>query len=335
MKFLNLCICIVSINYIYAQNYDNPKKLKVKGTHIHSLTNIEFPEILNIYNRVSVTAFDKKKENIGVTYKYISKNGEETLITLYIYPALDGFEDRLRNEFLVSLHGIVNNSDSEGINFIQTYAFFKDSLNKVNGYTADFNTNGNAKITLFECGEWFFKIRTTSNNLDTSEINKLEKKFINYFKPTLLVRKSNLKSKADVSVSKKAFRDSLTLGCTIASAIERINWSANNIDSTERASGFPDLYLDMHISSWKAFVDFQQEKNYKTSSRITIEFISQLNKIISSGYLEEFIMKEYGMVMIIPENLKLDFEAFENWKKGNPISISLRDNLATVYYKVK
>lgn len=52
--------------------------------------------------------------------------------------------------------------------------------------------------------------------------------------------------------------------------------------------------------------------------------MAELNSIIDNGFLEEFIMEQFDMIMIVLDNLECDFEGFDAWKKDNPIHIDER-----------
>ena len=103
----------------YAQTHGQPRQLKVKGTYVHSPTMTEFPENLGGYQRQSVYSFDKKKENISSTYK----SGQTTL-SVYLYPAGDGSEGRLRNQYSQAMQDMANVLKS-GLHAQQGYKYFK------------------------------------------------------------------------------------------------------------------------------------------------------------------------------------------------------------------
>jgi hypothetical protein len=311
----------------YAQSQGPPKQLKVKGTYVHSPTRTEFPENIGIYQRQGVYSFDKKKENIGSTYK-----SEKTTLTIYIYPAGDGIEGRLRNQYLRSMQDMANASKA-GLHAQQGYKYFKKDGYRINGFSAVTPDEPKSQLTLFECGQWFFKIRITTNQLDTTGINSLEQEVLNTFQPINLVKGSHLNSKADVQVARAAFRDSLMLGSVIGSAYKKISWAIENVDSLERASGFPDLYLGMHVESLKEFVQFEKRQKW-TRQQSTTDYLNELNQIINDGFLEEFIMEQFDMIMIVPEDTNLDFKGFDIWKLTHPTKIKLNHRFYVVSYKV-
>lgn len=316
-KLETLIIILLLIGQIsYAQTPRPPKQLKVKGTYIHLSTKTEFPEIIGDYQRQDIYSFDKKKENIGSTYK----NGQTTL-SIYLYPAGAGSEGRLRNQYLQALQDMANVSKS-GLHAVQGYKYFKKDGYKVNGFSAITSGETSSQLTLFECGEWFFKVRITTQSLDTAQINALERDILNSFEPTRLVKISHLNPKADVYFAKAAFNDSLLLGSVMGSAYKKIEWAFENVDSLERAAGFPDIYLGLHVESLKEFVQFEKRKTW-TRQQSTTDYLKELNQIIDDGFLEEFIMKQFSMVMVVPKDLTLDFEGFDNWTHNHPIKIDL------------
>ncbi|HEU5290670.1 MAG TPA: hypothetical protein VFU05_08525 [Cyclobacteriaceae bacterium] len=301
-----------------------PKQLRVKGTYIHQATKVEFPESIDAYQRVGVYSFDKKKENIGCTYKY-----GQTTLSIYLYPAGNGTEGRLRNQYLQAMQDMANVS-KEGISAQQGYDYYKKDGYKVSGFTA-ISESSKSELSVFECGEWFFKIRITTNSLDTADISKLKRAVLNQFEPTRLVKISNLHSKATVHFAPGVFRDSLMLGSAMGSAFKKIEWAIENVDSLERAAGFPDLYLGLHTESLKEFVQFEK-RQYWDRQPSTTEYLNELNLIINSGFLEEFIMEQFSMIMIVPTDIVLDFEGYEKWQLSNPTKINLNSKWYLVSY---
>jgi hypothetical protein len=308
------------------------KKLNARGTYVHAATGTEFPLRIGIYEREGVYAHDKKKRDISSTYQNRTDEGKTTL-SVFVYPAGEGVEGRLRRHYFQVLQDIATVAD-KGMHAVQYYTSYKNGGYKINGYSALIDGDPISKLTLFECGKWFFKIRVTTNLLDSTGIEVLEKEVLNSFDPTQLVRNSPLDEKASVYFAPGGFRDSLMLGSVMGSAFKKIEWALENVDSLERASGFPDLYLGLHVESLKEFVQFEKRKPWNRNPSTT-EYLDELNQIIASGFLEEFIMEEFDMVMIVPADLVLDFDGFKYWKISHPIKIELAKKFCLVSYKEK
>lgn len=143
---------------------------------------------------------------------------------------------------------------------------------------------------------------------------------------------SHLNPKADINFAKAAFVDSLMLGSAMGSAFKKLEWVMDNVDSLERASGFPGLYLEMHIASLKEFTEFEKKHPDFSKAKRTEQYLTELNSIIDNGFLEEFIMEQYDMIMIVPDNLEFDFEGFDKWKKENPINIDLNERFYVIWF---
>lgn len=321
--------------YGNAQAYAPPKKIKEKGDYLHSQTQLIFPLKLDDYERRDIYSFDKKKTNVGITYEN-QKNANKTTLSIYVYPAGPGTDGRLRDEYLFSLQSIANVSD-KGVHAIQKYVCYKNDGYKINGYHAWIvNTSNSTKsvLTVYECGKWFFKIRITTDILDSLQIETLKNKILDRFQPTILVKNAPLNPKVDIYYGKAAFRDSILLGSAMGCAYKKLEWAMDNVDSLERASGFPDLYLGMHMEALKEFVHFEKEHNF-SKSQFTSDYLRELNSIINAGFLEEFIMKQYSMVMIVPDTMTFDFDAYEAWMRSNPISIDLNKKFFVMSYSDK
>lgn len=323
-----LLLIALSIS-LSTQAQKKPKKVKSKTDYSHPMTGFNFPLKISQYNRADIYAFDKKKENIGVTYK---TDDLKTNISIYLYPAGDGTEDRLRNEYLKSMQSIVNISDN-GIHAEQFAVSFKNDGYKINGFKAIFKViEKNSSLSVYECGKWFFKIRITSENLDTSAMKQTENIILDMYNPTRLVKNNPLNPKADIYFAKTAFVDSLMLGSAMGSAYKKLEWAMDNVDSLQRASGFPGLYLDLHVASLIEFTEFEKKHPDFSKTKRTVEYLTELNSIVNSGFLEEFIMEQFSMIMIVPDDLELDFDGFDNWKINNPTNIDLNERFYVISF---
>jgi hypothetical protein len=205
-----------------------------------------------------------------------------------------------------------------------------------NGFKAKIvsDTNIEDRLILFECGTWFLKIRITSNEFNSVQIDSIENKFLEIFNPTTLTETKPLNLKSDLAVAPAIGKDKIMLDAVLKSAFKKLEWANSNVSEKERVSGFPDLYLNMHIEAFKEFADFEKENEHLTNEP-NGKYITEINKILKSGYLPEFIMQQYKMVTIVPENLKLDFDGYSKWAAENKISIDLNNRYYLITYPTK
>lgn len=321
-RIITILTIIIGLN-CQAQDLTNPKKIRFKNGYEHKHSNTDFPQTLeNGFELTEVYAFDKKKKNIGATYeKKIEPKGK---LNIYIYPAEDGTEDRLRSEYLASMQSVANLTDN-GLGATQYPVKFNGKYD-CNGFKAEFKSKSQEKssLSIYECGTWFLKLRLTTEEKDSTQISKLEQSVLKTFNPSRLTEQKRLNPKADVYFAKAAFKDSIMLGSSMGSAYKKIEWVMDNVTEKERASGFPGHYLELQLASLKEFVEFDKKYDYK-KSEYTQDYLNQVNSLIDSDFLDEFIMKGFSMVMIVPENHEFDFEGFEKWKAKNEITINLNE----------
>lgn len=330
MRINTLKILILSIfisNYGFSQLRNSPKKLKFKDEFIHSESKTEFPKSIDDYNLIDAYSFDKKDENIGVTYEK-----ENTKISIYIYPDYGGNEGRLRNEFLSTYKTIFNNNkDIENLKILH-HVGEKYTCNGIRGISKNSN-NENSLLTIFECGAWLYKIRITSSELTNQSLVDLENKITNKIEPSRLTGLKLFKLKGAISFHNSAMKDSTMLVSTMAYTFKKCEWLIKNLDEKEKYSGFQDLYIDMHKEALKQFVLFEHKHKY-SSTEETKEYLKNLNKIIDSPFLNEFLMEQYKMILIIPENIILNFEEYSKWKKENNFKLELKQDLSTARYEL-
>ena len=333
MKYLQLLFLLFSLNGI-AQNPTKPKLIKEKGDYIFKPTKTIFPLEIENYSRKSIYSYDKESRNIGVEYQN-SESDFSTKISVYIYPAEDGTEGRLRNEYLKSLQAISDFTNAE-LTANQFAVKIEGEKYICNGFKAIIHSDkkNQNQLTLYECGTWFLKIRITSNKLNITQINNIENKFLDIFNPTKLTETNLLNLKSDLIIAPAIGKDQIMLEAIMKSAFKKLEWANTNVSENERVSGFPDMYLEMHIESLKNFANFEKE-NEKITNENNKKYISEINKILKSGFLPEFILKQYNMVMIVPEDLKLDFEGYEKWEAENKPSIDLNKLYYLITYPKK
>ncbi len=317
---------------INGQDLLTPKKIKAKGEYIHGQTMTIFPDNFDSYQRKDIYSFDKKETNIGVVYENLQN---QSSISIYVYPAGDGYEGRLRKEYQKSMQSIANFSDN-GIHATHFAVRHEGEKYICNGFKAIMAQEQHKynSLTLFECGQWFLKVRITASGLDSVQIDSLERKIYSQYDPTRFTALNPLDSVANVYFLKTAFRDSVLLGSAMGSAYKKIEWALENVKENERASGFPDLYLNLQVESIKAFMEFQHRFNYK-KSEFTKQYLNELQLISDAGFLAEYVMGQFGMILIIPQNTPSKYESYEKWKLSNKITVDLNQVFYVVSYGQK
>lgn len=326
---------LAALNVVNGQERMQPKKIKAKENYLHPSTRIDFPKILfDDYQREGVYSFDKKNQNIGVTYEK-NQNGEKTMISLFLYPAGAGYEGRLRQEYQKSMQSVVATTKN-GLHAIQVATQHKGEKYICNGFKAIFTNEQKdlSQLTVFESGTWFYKIRITTNQSDTTTISKLETEILQKFDPTQLTDLKRLEEKVSVYFAKTAFRDSVLLGSAMGSAYRKIDWAMDNVSENERATGFPDLYLGLHVEALKTFMEFQHRITAK-KSEFTEKYLKELQLISDADFLAEFVMEQYNLILMIPENQPDRYEEYLKWRTENNISINLNDKFYVLSFDMK
>lgn len=254
----------------------------------------------------------------------------------FLYPAGNAFEGRLREEFQKSLFSAFIATNKENLRATQWTVQHKGERYICNGLKAIFtDNNGNlSQLTLFESGTWFYKIRITTNQADTALISNLEEKILQKFDPTQLARIQPLEDFFNIYVAQTAFRDSVLLGSVLGSINRKTEWIRENVSENERATGFSDLHLNLHIESLKAFMAFQH-RTTASKSEFTRNYLNELQAIFDAGFLAEFVMEQFDFLLIVPENMEFRFDEYEKWKSENPISINLNEKFYVIEIPAK
>lgn len=327
MKKLIPLFLLFILTTIFHESYSQAR-INFRGAYTHPHSKMVFPERLDVYPRIDIYAFDAGKTDIGIVYK---DKLNETEIVVYVYPAGEGYEGRLRTEYLKSLQSIALLSFRV---FATQSAVRHQGENYIcNGFKAvmrDAKSTYNS-LTVYECGEWFLKVRVTTSRLDSARVAALEQNIYTLFDPTKLTEVSPLNVKAQVSFSKAAYRDSVLLGSAMLAAKEKINWASAHVAENERASGFPDLYLDMHVAALREFMQFQYIGKF-TMTDPTRKYLGDLQLISDAGFLSEFVMDQFGMILILPEKALTNYDAYLDWKQAQKITVDLNQLLYEISY---
>lgn len=247
MKY-NLALVFILITFFsYGQERNSPKSIKSSGDYVHRSTGFTFPEQIESYTRKSIYSFTKSNNDIEVNYE----NSDKTSVTIKVYPAGDGAEGRLRNEYLKTLQLI-----SDAANHI--VGFDQGPVRKVgdkyicNGFNAVLKSKDKTEtnqFVLYECGAWFLRIKITSKNLDSAKIEALAEAFLKKYDPTKLTELKPLNPESEFIVAPALGMDRERAKFILKSGFKKLEWANNNVPENERASGFPDLYLEMHIAA--------------------------------------------------------------------------------------
>lgn len=327
MKKLITLLLLFILTIFFQESYSQTR-INSRGAYTHPHAKMVFPERLDVYPRLDVYAFDAGKTDIGVVYK---DKSNETEIVVYVYPAGEGYEGRLRTEYQKSLQSVA--LVSFGVHASQHAVRHQGEKYICNGFKAvmrDANSTYNS-LAVYECGKWFLKVRVTSTRLDSAQVVALEQKIYTQFDPTKLTEISPLNVKASGSFSKAAYRDSVLLGSAMLAAKEKINWASVHVAENERASGFPDLYLDMHVAALREFMQFQYIGKF-TMTNATRKYLDDLQLISNAGFLSEFVMDQFGMILILPEKALANYEAYLDWKQNQKITVDLNQMLYMISY---
>ena len=329
MYKITVIIILVALNVsnVHAQFRTTPKKIRTKGAFTYAESDLTFPVAINEFERVSIYSYDKKDENMSASYNY-NKGGAKTTVTVYVYPrdyegSLIGFRDAYMNDLKA-----IATSLNMGLDAEQYYVNYEQDGYKVNGFMAQIQVDNkkNTQLALYECGRWFFKIRVTSNMLNMDSMEALNTMFVQQIKPTSLVQKTGASLSTLVHVAPACVKDSLLELCVLAMAIENVEWAEQHIDSVERLAGFPSLYLDMYVQGFKKLVEVADEHpEIKTNNEFAIEYLKKLRMLDENGFLDEFVLENYNMVMIIPEGRTFEFEAYRKWEEENKIDFRVNN----------
>lgn len=323
MRPVSKLILILIVSLVFgctASRIYQPRRIDTQSEYIHKDTRTSFPVEWEGYKRKSLTTFNKGKTNICADY-VLSNSSQDIKISVYVYPAPDAIEHRIRDEYLDCLQDIATISNSE-IKTSPKHIRVSKSGYKVLGLSSVINSEKyKTVLVLFECGEYFLKYRISSSVADTSVLVDISNQLTDKFSPIDIVRTKPLIQDITIHIAPGIVSDTSNLDAVLAAALAKTKWVNQNIDSLERCSGFPGLYfeeqkvsIDSMLNKWMAV---------KHNNTINDKFFDDLVDIRMSGFLNEFICDQYWNTLLLPDSVKLDWDNYEIWKSINNPTVKL------------
>jgi hypothetical protein len=307
------------------------RRVVVAGDFVHDSTTITFPLKYRQFTRTEISSFNETNTSIGVTYES-TLGGVNRTVTVYVYPGGKAYQDRLLSEYSESLGDIATVASKEVVATQHPLPYSKDGY-RVMGVTALLaGTSNTTLLTVFECGKWFLKLRATSSTWGTGILDSLQTDFLDLFPPTDIVRRDPLRQEGKVFVAPAAFQDSVLLHASLLGAFKTMIWARNNVDTLERCAGFPSLYLAGHTEPILEMIkDWEESK--KERSQSTDEYFKSLKQIRDDGFINEFVMAQYKMILVPSDSLHLDFPRYEEWKQTHRPTVTLDKRYFIVGYE--
>jgi hypothetical protein len=307
------------------------RRVAVGGDFVHDSTTVTFPVKIRQFTRTEITSFNESNTNIGATYES-TLGGVNSTVAVCVYPAGKAYQDRLLNEYTESLSSIATLAGKEVLATQHPLRYSKDGY-RVIGLTAHITGTLNPTLlTLFECGKWFLKMRVTSVTMGVGILDSLQSEFLESFRPTDIVRRDPLRQEGKVLMAPAAFQDSVLLHASLLGAFKTMSWARNNVDTLERCAGFPGLYLAGHTEPILEMIK-DWEKSRKERSRSTDEYFTSLKEIRDAGFINEFVMAQYKMILVASDTLHLDFQRYEEWKQTHRPGTTLDTKYFMVGYE--
>lgn len=307
--------------------------LNPSSNYVHPETQTGFPYKIGEFVRSQIVTYKNTPSKIDAIYESDS-DGKKSSFTISLIPDNEGVEGRLRNVYLKE---ILPFEKEEKRNFppMAVPVKFNGNLYTCNGIKGTYKKSDNefSRLTVYECGTWLLKISMKANNLDSIGFEKFNQTLIQRFDPSRLTSLRPLNLKSNVDFERDALKDTIMTGALVGSAFKKMDWAIINVSNRERASGFPDLYLNMHLAAWKEFINLQKKKKDITGSYTAKKYVEELYAINNAGFLAEFVMEEYNNIMIVPDYITLNLAAFNKWKEDKNLTINLQKKLYTICYR--
>ena len=303
------------------------------SNYVHPETQTGFPYKIGEFVRSQIVTYKNTPSKIDAVYESDS-DGKKSSFTISLIPDNEGVEGRLRNVYLMEILPF-EKEEKRSFPPMAVPVKFNGNLYTCNGIKGTYKKSDNefSQITVYECGTWLLKISMKANNLDSIGSERFNQTLAQRFDPSRLTSLKPLNLTSNVDFERDALKDTIMTGALVGSAFKKMDWAIINVSNRERASGFPDLYLNMHLAAWKEFINLQKKKKDITESYTAKKYFDELYAINNAGFLAEFVMEEYNNLMIVPDYITLNFAAYNKWKEDKNLTINLQKKLYTICYR--
>jgi hypothetical protein len=197
---------------------------------------------------------------------------------------------------------------------IQTYSANGYTLHGLTGRVMD----SSEYATVFECGKWLVKFQFSTSGTSFKNYNEILKEFLTKIEPSILVKRYPWNSaRFQVVLDSRILTDKAFASCILVGAMVHALWIQKNIDSLERCAGVPGLHLMGFEMAWKMAAEtWLSMKGSMRSPRQT--HLNWMSEVATSGFLREYIMSVHYGLLVVPDTVSLNMDAFRKWKNKHP-----------------
>jgi hypothetical protein len=321
MKVTFCLILNVLIFFGHAQNKFRMRPIQAQGPWTH-VTGVIFPMEILDYQRTDIVSFERKNQHVSLGYEKTFANTHRT-VSVYIYPNEETTNLRLYNEFQQICQATQLKSGQVRISRAHPFTYQNNQikLHGLSGASAD----NHEYVGVVECGKWMVKTRMTAN--DGQDIgDSLFFEFLHVINPSNLIAKYPWKVSHYITVVSPGLTTNETFAMTaMLGATTQELFILANIDSVERCAGIPGLYLKVYLAPCQLMLKFWKGIEEKNGKVPDIPFMNDLRRIEYNGFLEEFIMDEFGWLLIVPDDIVLDREGYKAWRSTHYLTLNLTD----------
>lgn len=291
-----------------------------------------FPYKLMGFERKQIVVDAGERNKVEAIYELPSCGGK-VWFKINLKSDFEATEGRLREEYLNQVESLGNKNSNLQIDAPSIIKKFGNKYTN-NGILGTITHLGkkNGELRVYECGFWLFSLVVFSDENNPNDMEQTINQLTEYFNPEHFTEIKPLSVKPNISFERELLKDAVLMGPIIGSGFKKLDWVRENVRENERASGFPDLYLQMHLAAINEFLELASRKKMSNSAQAQ-KYFEELSAIKQAGFLPEFIMEQYKKIMVVPSNVTFNYEAFHEWLKDKKISTDLTKKWYIICYR--
>lgn len=314
MKLFNFLIFLFPLT-IFSQDLKPNKKIKSTTDFKHTISGISAPLSFEKFSRTQLSTNSKNDSVLAAEYEDQNNN---LYFKFKILPAFVD-EERLFRYYNKDLQERYLPKENKKINKAVS---IKDGNFKLHGISSYFShLDRLINLRVYDAGFWVFISEVSQKGNDTLALDKIQDQFLTEIQPAKIVEKNPMTRYANILYAPVAAQNKGLLRIVMSSATNKMKWIYENMDKYERAAGIPGILLDFQIAGINGFIDYKNEKNQNAISENdpAMRLISFFTKLRNDGFVDEYLMEQYGHLLTPSENHQFDYAGYQKWKSENSV----------------
>ncbi len=298
-----------------AQLVAQPHAIQVTDDFRHAASGAVFPERVGLMFREQPQAYDRDEYDVSAQYVLVGS----LWVTAYVYPAGAAVSGRLRNEFLKSVRSFERLSKGAK-RMTARVVRPAGTPASVGGFEATWNVRSASgrvdrveRLQVFQCGQWFLKLRGTCRAEATAKLRAALRRIQAALSCRAIARANAVGPKIVVVLNPDM--DEQSALPWLAYALGLMAWTRDHVPRAERVYGAAEHSHAMYFEALSHALQVHEEMAAKGKSGDPL--FNALAAAKKAGFLDELVWSWHFDFLDPEPSLRLDLGGFGAWFAEN------------------